>query len=240
MSAGRILVVDDEEPVRKLIRNCFEDDGYDVDEAESMASAHTALAERAYDLITLDTVMGSENGAQHLQSIKNQHGVLVILVTGKNEVIDRVVGLELGADDYVTKPFHVRELLARTHALLRRKAGNNESDASPPHDHLFRFDGWLLDMNARELTEPDGKQVALTTADYSLLLVFLKNPRRVLSRDQLMDLIGGLNWTPLDRTIDNQVARLRKKIERDPQKPEWIKSVRGVGYSFTSNVSTEA
>lgn len=240
MSAGRILVVDDEEPVRKLIRTCFEDDGYDVDEAESMVSAHTALAERAYDLITLDAVMGSENGAQHLQSIKNQHGVLIIMVTGKTEVIDRVVGLELGADDYMTKPFHVRELLARTHALLRRKAGNNESAAALPNDHLFRFDGWLLNMTARELTEPNGRKVALTTAEYDLLLVFFKNARRVISRDQLIDLIGGLNWTPLDRTIDNHVARLRKKIERDPQKPERIKTVRGVGYTFTSVVLCEA
>lgn len=240
MSIGRILVVDDEELVRKLIRTCFEDDGYDVDEAESMATAHTALAERNYDLMTLDTVMGSENGAQHIQSIKNRHDVLVIMVTGKSDVIDRVVGLELGADDYVSKPFHVRELLARTHALLRRKPANNESAASPSDDHLFRFDGCLLDTNTRELVDSDGNQVALTTADFDLLLVFLKNPRRVLSRDQLMDLIGGLNWTPLDRTIDNHVARLRKKIERDLQKPERIKTVRGVGYSFASIVTSGA
>ena len=232
--------MDDEAPVRKLIRACFEDDGYDVDEAESMASAHTALAERNYDLMTLDTIMVSENGAQHLQSIKNQHGVLVIMVTARTDVIDLVVDLELGADDYVTKPFHVRELLARTHALLRRKAGNNESTASPPHDNLFRFDGWFLNTNTRDLADSNGKQVALTTADYDLLLVFLNNPRRALSRDQLMDLIGGLNWTPLDRTIDNHVARLRKKIERDPQKPERIKTVRGVGYSFTSVVFSGA
>ena len=238
MSAGRILVVDDEAPVRKLIRTCFEDDGYDVDEAECMALALTALTERKYDLMTLDTVMESENGAQHLQSIKSQHDVLVIMVTGKTEVIDRVVGLELGADDYVSKPFHVRELLARTHALLRRKPGNNERTASPSDDNLLRFDGWLLDINTRDLVASDGSQVALTTADYNLLLVFLNNPRRVLSRDQLMDSIGGLNWTPLDRTVDNHVARLRKKIERDPQKPERIKTVRGVGYSFSSNVSS--
>ena len=239
MNAGRILVVDDEALVRKLIRTCFEDDGYVVDEAESMGAAHTALADQKYDLVTLDTIMGSENGAQHLQSIKAKHDVFVIMVTAKGDVIDRVVGLELGADDYVAKPFHIRELLARTQALLRRKAGA-AIDADPsPVTQLFRFDGWLLNTGTRELSHADRGTAELTTADYNLLLILLKSSRRVLSRDQLMDLIGGQNWTPLDRTIDNHVARLRKKLEIDPSSPKLIKTVRGVGYSFTASVSSE-
>jgi len=166
-------------------------------------------------------------------------------VTGKDDVIDRVVGLEVGADDYITKPFHVREVMARIRSVLRRTEDLGTALLEEPVEPeqpksaqslRYAFDGMTAIPDSLELLDRSNVDCEMTSGDFRLLTVFLKRPKRVLSRDQLMDLTGGTEWHPLDRTIDNQIARLRKKIERDPSSPKLIKTVRGVGYSFTCDV----
>jgi DNA-binding response OmpR family regulator len=190
------------------------------------------------DLVTLDLNLNGDNGLDLARDIRRDHDVPIIMVTGKDDVIDRIVGLELGADDYITKPFHVREVLARVHSVLRR-ARTTEARETPAvadsagENAELSLDGLTVFPDRMELTDRDGAPCDLTTADFKLLAAFLGHPKRPLSRERLMDLIDGPDWVPLDRTIDNQVARLRKKIERDPARPLLIKTVRGVGYMLT-------
>ena len=160
------------------------------------------------------------------------------MLTGRGEVLDRVVGLEVGADDYIAKPFHLREVLARVKSVLRRRKLVSEIPSTDREstDQTVRFDGWLLDTARRQLVSPKGEDVLLTTGEFDLLTALLKHPGRVLGREALMDLTRGRSWEVFDRTIDAQIARLRKKIEADPKKPALVKSVRGVGYVFTGKV----
>ena len=242
----KILVVDDDEKIRRLLKNCFEPEGYVVYEAANGNEVKNTLAEQSIDLITLDLNLGGENGLTIASEVKASCDIPIIIVTGKGDVIDKVVGLEMGADDYISKPFHVREVIARVRSVLRRAGGSAsrqsektpEEVAIPRNQNLFEFDGWIADPAAFELKQPDGSVCDMTTADFKLLMVLLKHPRRVLSRDQIMDHLNGVEWSPYDRTIDNQIARLRKKIEEDPASPRYIKTVRGVGYTFASNVTT--
>jgi DNA-binding response OmpR family regulator len=238
-----VLIVDDDPKIRALLRNVLEDEGFDVFEAETAAQVMAKLAERELDLITLDIHLGKDNGVELAREIKRISDVSIIMVTGKGDVIDRVVGLEVGADDYITKPFHVREVIARIRSVLRRSAKHEEghstanNEGSEPDQRLsFRFDGMTAIPEQLELLNRDDIECGLTSGDFKLLNVFLERPKRILSRDQLMDLTGGLEWSPLDRTIDNQIARLRKKIERDPSNPKLIKTVRGVGYTLACDV----
>ena len=238
MADKTILVVEDDQKIRTLLRRCLEGAGYVVEEASDGNGVREAFSDAPPDLVTLDLNLGTEDGLDIARDIRRTHDVPIIMVTGKDDVIDRVVGLELGADDYLTKPFHVREVLARVHAVLRRSKMRGASraepvDASPPTDLLHDLDGLKLDIDRMQLTDRDGKDCDLTTADFKLLAAFVGNAKRPLSRDRLMDLIDGTEWAPLDRTIDNQVARLRKKIERDPSRPTLIKTVRGIGYMLT-------
>ena len=245
MSDQTILVVDDDLKIRNLLRNVLEDDGFTVREAKNCSEALQALNGAQIDLITLDIHLGSKNGIDLARQIRQDSLVPIIMVTGKDDVIDRVVGLEVGADDYITKPFHVREVVARIRSVLRRTAqsmpvpqGRNEApvQANDVASARFCFDSMTAIPDRMELLDRDGSECGLTSGDFKLLAVFLNKPKRVLSRDQLMDLTGGIGWSPLDRAIDNQVARLRKKIERDPSKPKLIKTVRGVGYTFACDV----
>ena len=239
MTDTRILVVDDDPKVRALLRRCLETDGHRVDEAAGWADIETVFATEPPDLVTLDLNLGRENGLDLARDIRRKHAVPIIMVTSKDDVIDRVVGLELGADDYITKPFHIREVQARVRSVLRRTAQATRAATDQPHapetSELQEMDELKIDINRMTLTDRDGQPCDLTTADFKLLLAFLRNPKRPLSRDRLMDLIEGPEWAPLDRTIDNQVARLRKKIERDPSNPKLIKTVRGVGYMLTES-----
>lgn len=192
-------------------------------------------------LISLDLQLGKDDGFDIARHIRSFSQVPIIMVTGKDDVIDRVVGLELGADDYITKPFHVREVLARVKSVLRRHhAAAPEmpvtQQGTPPMPVLC-FDGLAARLDQFELIGRDGQSVDLTSGDFKLLRVFLERPKRTLSRETLMDLIGGTEWSPLDRTIDNQVARLRKKIELDPAQPRLIKTVRGIGYMFSGDIT---
>ncbi|WP_299879119.1 response regulator [uncultured Sulfitobacter sp.] len=246
MKHQSILVVDDDPKIRSLLRNVLEDDGFAVLEAETVVGVLDALAASPISLITLDVHLGSENGIDLARQIRSTSAVPIVMVSGKDDVIDRVVGLEVGADDYITKPFHVREVLARIRSVLRRADGasldpkqrdrTRPADATDGESAHFCFDGMTAIPDQMELIDRAGVSCALTSGDFKLLDVFLKRPKRVLSRDQLMNMTGGMEWSPLDRTIDNQVARLRKKIERDPADPKLIKTVRGVGYTFACEV----
>lgn len=240
MSKKTILVVDDEAKLRKLLVTCFEQEGYETIEAEDAASALKAFDRRTPDLVTLDLRLGADSGLDVAREIKRISDVPIVMVTGRDDVLDRIVGLEIGADDYIAKPFHIREVLARINAVLRR-AGRVTSDTesingATAHAALYRFSGWQVIPERFEVKSPDGAPCDMTTAEFNLLMVFLERPKRILSREQLMEFLGGASYSPLDRTIDNQIARLRKKIEDDPAAPRIIRTVRGIGYSFTSDV----
>ncbi|OYX09818.1 MAG: DNA-binding response regulator [Rhizobiales bacterium 32-66-8] len=227
-----ILIVDDDAPVRRLLRRCLEDEGYRVSEAMDQPGVDRILAD-GVDLITLDLNLGRTDGLAIARAVRQGSDVPIIMITGKGDMIDRVVGLELGADDYIAKPFHLREVLARIRSVLRRGAARTVPAAGPQSAAQARFDGFVLDFDRRELTGTDGHLQRLTSGEFDLLALFVRHPHRVLSRDQIMDLLKGHDWTPNDRSIDNQIARLRKVIELEPGQPRLLKTVRGAGYSFT-------
>lgn len=239
-----ILIVDDDPKIRKLLRNCFEPEGFTVFEAENQSGLEKCLAQNDIHLITLDLNLGIENGLTIAAGLRAKCNIPIIIVTGKGDVIDKVVGLEMGADDYISKPFHIREVIARVRSVLRRNETQPVQSATSetrilepsPTGVRFEFNGWIADFDSFELLTPHGEQCEMTTADFKLLKILLENPKRVLSRDQFMDHLNGTDWSPYDRTIDNQIARLRKKIEEDSNKPKLIKTVRGVGYTFTADI----
>jgi DNA-binding response OmpR family regulator len=232
MTRDHILVVDDDPKVRTLLRRCFEGEGFSVSEARDGTELRAQLDRHPITLITLDLNLGNENGLDLAREIRKARSIPIIMLTGKGDTIDKVVGLEVGADDYLAKPFELRELLARVRAVLRR---SNAASEPTPSGHRFAFDGWVLDVNRRSLSRPTGEPQELTTSEFNLLEAFVKRPHRVLSRDDIMDLLKGHDWSPLDRSIDNLIARLRKKVEQDPDHPCLIKTVRGVGYVFTAD-----
>jgi len=240
-AAAHIAVVDDDDKIRRLLRRCFEPEGYRVSEAANRGELEALMLGDPVDLITLDLGLGGDDGLTIARSIRASSNVPIIMVTGKDDPIDMIVGLEMGADDYITKPFHVREVLARARSVLRRATMASDSpDTKSKSDtgESYVFDEWVLNVTRRELHDPGGNLIPLTTGEFDLLLVLVKNPNRVLSRDQIMDHLRGRDWDPDDRSIDNQIARLRKRIETDPQDPYLIKTVRGTGYSFTATVAS--
>jgi DNA-binding response OmpR family regulator len=235
---AHILIVDDEVEVRRLLEAGLKAEGYAVSEAADGAGLMAMLEKKPVDLITLDVRLGGEDGFNLAREVRAKNNVPIIMISGKGDMIDRVVGLELGADDYIAKPFHMREVLARIRAVLRRYETQSAEPAraSPAEkSRRFEFDGWVLDAGRRALVTPEGKDCELTTAEFNLLLLLVERPGRVLSRDELMDLLKGHDWTPLDRSIDGLVARLRKKIERG-EVPQLVKTVRGIGYVFAAQV----
>ncbi len=241
--ASHLLVVDDEARVRSLLRRYFEAEGFRISEADHGEAALDHLFANGIDLILLDLGLPDNDGLAVAREIRGRSDVPIIMITGKGDTIDRVVGLEMGADDYITKPFELREVLARVKSVLRRTASSRSAqDAASGAEGAesdggeVRFAGWRFDRTKRELVAPDGTPVPLTTGEYNLLAAFVARPNRPLDRDQLMDLAAGRDWTPYDRSIDTQVGRLRKKIEADPGNPELIKTVRGVGYVFAATV----
>lgn len=235
----RILVVDDEVQIQTLLRNLLEREGYAVGIASSGAEIASCLAKEPYSLVTLDLNLGGEDGLALAREIRSTRDIPIIMITAKDSEIDRVVGLELGADDYIVKPFNIREVLARIRAVLRRYepiAPAASSAAAPARHECYRFADKVLDLTSRELRCDAAGPVELTTAEFNLLELFLRRPARVLSRDAIMDLLKGRDWSPLDRSIDTLVGRLRKKIEPDSEAPVHIKTVRGVGYVFATDV----
>jgi two-component system phosphate regulon response regulator OmpR len=232
-----ILVVDDEERIRSMLARYFEGEGFRVSLAQDGASMRERMVADPADVVFLDVVLPGEDGLVLARELRAASDVGIIMLTGRGDVVDRVVGIEVGADDYIAKPFHLREVLARTKSVLRRLKPAARAEGPEPSDEpTARFDGWKLDFGRRRLSAPDGKDVPLTTGEFNLMTVFVRHAGRVLDRDQIMDLTRGREWDAYDRSIDAQVARLRKKIEQDAKSPKLIQSVRGVGYVFTAKV----
>jgi two-component system, OmpR family, response regulator len=232
-SAIRLLLVDDEPGLREPLAAYLARQGFAVTEAASAADARARLVESTPDLVLLDIMMPGEDGLSLCRHLSETRAIPTILLTARGEATDRIVGLEIGADDYVTKPFEPRELVARIRSVLRR-ATRPAAPAAP--DEVLVFDGWQLDPLKRRLTNPDGAVVPISSAEFRLLLAFLEHPRQVLDRDRLLDMVQGREAHLFDRAVDNQISRLRRKIEVDSKNPALIQTVWGGGYMLAAEV----
>ena len=228
---AHLLIVDDDPEIRALLRDYLERHGYRVSAAGDGGAMWQALEREGVDLVVLDLMLPGEDGLVLCRQLRAGSDLPVIMLTALGEETDRIVGLEMGADDYVAKPFNPRELLARIRGVLRRAGGDAGTG------ERVRFAGWLLDRGARHLVSPEGVVVSLSGGEHRLLEAFLAHPQQVLSRDQLMDLVRGREWGPYDRSIDVQVSRLRRRLRDDAHEPRLIQTVRGEGYRFTPRVS---
>ena len=227
-----LLIIEDDEVTRAKLSGHLEVAGYRVSEAVDGTEMERILSRDPVDLILLDINLPGEDGLDLTRKLRNRSNVGIILVTSRTDEVDRIVGLEIGADDYVTKPFNPRELLARVKSVLRRA-----SQSDRPFDQVRRFAGWGFDMLSRQLESIEGERVPLTRAEYELLSAFIKRPGMVLSRDRLLDQLTHRTGEPCDRTIDALVRRLRKKLEADPKIPEIIITAHGEGYVFAAEIS---
>jgi len=228
------LVVDDDVRVRKMLADYLGEQGLRVSLAASGKEMWSALERAPADVVLLDVVLTGEDGVSLAAELRRRSDIGIIMLTGRSDVVDKVVGLEVGADDYLTKPFHLREVLARIKSVLRR--AKPAAPEPPPGGGVLRFAGYALHLGERRLLAPTGEEVPLTTGEFNLLAALAQRPQRVVDRDTLMDLAKGRQWEAYDRSIDTQVARLRKKIEPDPASPTLIRSVRGAGYLFAASV----
>ena len=236
-SRPSLLVVDDDARIRTMLGRYFEDEGYVVSGAADGREMRQSMKQRNFDAIFLDlSLPGGQDGLDLAREIRAQSDVPIMMLTGRDDVVDKVVGLEVGADDYITKPFHLREVHARLKSILRRR-GAPSAEGEAQRQQVLTFEGWTLNLGRRELHHPNGHHVDLTTGEFDMLVVLAKNAGRVLTRDQLMDLTRGRQMEAFDRAVDAQIVRLRRKIEADAQHPQLVKSVRGVGYVFTASVS---
>jgi DNA-binding response OmpR family regulator len=237
-----VMVVDDEPELRALLAEYFGRHGYEVRQAEDAAVARRLVAEQLPDLAILDVNMPGENGLSLARFLRESHPAMgLVMLTTAGESVDRIVGLELGADDYLPKPFEMRELLARTRAVLRRlavapTAANTEVE---PATRRIRFGQCELDLDQRRLFGAEGAEVEISAAEYDLLALFARHPNRPLNRDQIMEQAHNRGWDVFDRSIDLRIMRLRRKIERNPDKPEVLKTVRNVGYVFVTGAASE-
>jgi two-component system, OmpR family, response regulator len=235
---GHILVVDDQQEICDLVQEYLTGEGYRVSTAHDGPGMRRQLSQAQVDLVILDLMLPGEDGLTLARALRSESAIGIIILTGRGETVDRIIGLEMGADDYLPKPFHLRELLARVKSVLRRvQSRTGEPGAQPSRSHA-RFAGWSLDLASRELLSPNGEEVRLTTGEFDLLTAFVTNANQVLTRDRLLDLARNREAGPFDRTIDVQVGRLRRKLEDDPQNPSLIKTVRGSGYIFTPTVES--
>lgn len=238
--ALKVLIVDDDPEIRDLVRAYLTDEGLIVEEAGDGDALRASIGKSVPDLILLDLKLPGEDGLTLAREIRQDHpNIGIVIISGKNDVIDRVAGLEVGADDYIIKPFHLRELLARIRSVLRRNENGAVEPMSAPAQaagteprKIFRFQGWMLDCDERTLMAPDDRPIELTGGEFDLLVAFVTHPNRALTRDQLLDYTYNSEADSYDRSIDVQVGRLRRKIEPDPKRPALIKTVRNVGYMF--------
>jgi two-component system OmpR family response regulator len=230
-TAGHVLLVEDDAELSRMVGQVLAENGFTARAVTSAAEMEPVLARGNVDLVVLDVMLPGEDGFSICRRLRGSSAIPIIMLTALGEDTNRIVGLEIGADDYVTKPFNPRELIARIRALLRRSR-----ETLPRRPRALRFSGWTIDPTARQLRNPDDVQLALTSAEFDLLLAFCQNPGQVLSRDRLLDLTYGGSAGPIERSIDVHVSRVRRKIEPDPQEPAWIKTVRLAGYIFTPTV----
>jgi len=242
-NAIRVLLIDDEATLREPLAEYLTGQGFTVTQANSATNARSLLAQMDADpatnarpdIVLLDIMMPGEDGLSLCRHLVETRELPVIFLTAKTEAMDRIVGLELGADDYVLKPFEPRELVARIRTVLRRVA-RGSSPESESEDWHYEFEGWLFDPLKRKLIDPSGIMVPISTAEFRLLRAFLDNPRKVMDRDLLLDMVQGRTAHLFDRAVDNQVSRLRRKIEHDTRDPQYIQTVRGGGYRFSAQV----
>jgi two-component system OmpR family response regulator len=233
-----VLIVDDDSEIRSLLREYLQKNGYRVMAVADGKSMWAALEEAKPDIIVLDLMLPGDDGLTLCRNLRARSEIPVIMLTARGEETDRIVGLEMGADDYLAKPFNPRELLARIKSILRRARALPEN-LQPDEANSIRFAGWTLDTAARNLHSPEGVVVDLSGTEYKLLRVFLAHPNRVLSRDQLIDLMLSRDATPFDRSIDVQVSRLRHRLGEAANEPAIIKTVRGEGYVLSAEVETK-
>ena len=233
VSDALIVLVEDDEDIRQLVRKLLSREGFAVEAAESSAALDQLLARKRPDLVILDLMLPGEDGLSICRRLRSRDRVPILMLTAKSDPVDRVVGLEMGADDYVAKPFDPRELLARVRALLRRARSHH---GEPEPSRRYAFEGLIIDLDARRLETEAGRPIALTSAEFELLACFVVRPRRVLSRDQLLDWTRGRDADPFDRTIDMTISRLRKKVEAVAPGLNLITTVRNNGYLFVPAV----
>ena len=230
-----ILLVEDDAEISRMLVEVLSESGFAALSVASAAEMETSMAAAPVDLVVLDIMLPGEDGLSICRRLRAASSLPIIMLTARGTDVDRIVGLEIGADDYVTKPFNSRELVARIRALLRRAQGGR--DGSRLRARPLIFCGWRLDLATRQLRNPDDVQVAMTTVEFDLLAALCQNPGRILSRDQLVELTHGRLAGPLERSIDVHISRIRQKIESDPRDPTLIKTVRLGGYIFTPLVS---
>lgn len=235
--SDHIVIVDDDELLRNRLGAYLGGEGFRVTTVESAAKFRDIMGRERIDLALVDITMPGENGLSLTRFLRERSDIAVVILTGKGDPIDCAIGLEVGADDYVAKPFHLRELLARVRSVLRRTKTRSDH-AAVPVVPMVRFNGWRLDLARRVLTSPRGKAVHLTAAEFQLLQAFVASANQVIGRDRLLELIAGRQWEPYDRTVDQHISRLRRKLEKNPKQPELIKSVRGRGYLFAAQINT--
>ncbi|WNJ98362.1 response regulator transcription factor [Thalassospiraceae bacterium LMO-JJ14] len=236
--SAHILVVEDDTFVQKALRLYLEGEGYRISTCDNGSDMHALMAKDPADLAIMDLKLPNDDGFDLTKQLREKYAVGIIILTSKDDAIDRVVGLEIGADDYVTKPWDERELLARIRSVMRRVTERRKTAAIPldGEQRHVSFNGWVLNLDSRELKNPDGEKIELTSGEFSLLNEFIEKAGRVLSRDHLLSAIYSRDWEPFDRSIDVLVTRLRRKVEQDSRHPEIIKTVRGTGYMFAAAI----
>ena len=228
-----VLLVDDEASLREPLADYLSGQGFAVIQAENAAMARSALVEKTPDIVLLDIMMPGEDGLSLCRHLTDAKNLPVILLTARGEATDRIVGLEIGADDYVVKPFEPRELVARIRSVLRRAA---KPPPAPEEDALFEFEGWMLDPVKHRLSDPDGTLVPISSLEFRLLKAFLEHPRQLLDRDKLLDMVQGREAHLFDRAVDNQISRLRRKIGDNDRESKLIQTVWGAGYRLACDV----
>ena len=231
-----LLLVDDEATLREPLAHYLTGQGFRVTEAENASLARARIKEELPDLVLLDIMMPGEDGLSLCRYLVETQKAPVILLTARGEATDRIVGLEMGADDYVVKPFEPRELVARIRTVLRRVRRGSSKEITDDDGFIYSFEGWTLDPLKRRLHDPKSVLVPISTAEFRLLRAFLDHPQQVLDRDKLLDMVQGRSAHIFDRAVDNQVSRLRRKIEVDSRDPQFIQTVRGGGYTFAARV----
>ena len=232
-AAGCVLIVDDDPSIREMLAEYLGAHGFVTAQAEDGTSMRAEIERATPDIVLLDLRLPREDGLTLARYLRERYDVGIIMVTGSGEVVDRIVGLEVGADDYVTKPFDPRELLARVKSVLRRSQARPAADA--PVDRAAQrvpFGRCRLDLASHQLFDGDGREVAITSMEFDLLKAFAEHPGKALSRDRILTLTRNREWDPYDRSIDIRIARVRRKIELDPENPQLIRTVRGVGYMY--------
>ena len=228
----RVVVCDDELDVREMVQEYLDKRGFNVTTAANGEELRAILAAESVDLIVLDINMPGEDGLAVLRSLRSENPVAVVMLTAAGEVVDRIIGLEMGADDYLGKPVDLRELEARIKAVLRRKGQETAATNAKPSAESAQFGDYTLNIEAAKMVAQDGTELQLTAMEFSLLKVFAENKGRVLNRDQILEQAHDRSWDPFDRSIDIRISRLRRKIEKNPEKPSIIRTVRGLGYVY--------